>query len=301
MYFFNRYIFLLFYIPLFLSFKDMYRNRLLQSKLYLKFNKNIDVQNILHIKTKRSFSENENSLFLNENEFIRDKKLISISPGGFKGFYMMGICKFIKKNYDLDNYIFSGASAGAWNSLTLCLKKDIDEFQAKVLDTTLQNVNNLFDVENIAKNKILESYTTEDFDLHRLFIGVTTIEKYKTNTTIFTGFDNLEDALNCCIASSHIPLITGGFTNMYRNILSFDGGFSKYPYLNITKSVLHITPSIWEKENNKIKRGSGSIIDYANLFSKKKYNYVELVENGYNDCQKNKNYLDKLFDIKNSS
>uniref|UniRef100_A0A6C0JNQ2 PNPLA domain-containing protein n=1 Tax=viral metagenome TaxID=1070528 RepID=A0A6C0JNQ2_9ZZZZ len=300
MYFFNKYIFLLFYIPLFLSFKDMYRNRLLQSKLYLKFNKNIDVQNILHIKTKRSFSENENSLFLNENEFIRDKKLISISPGGFKGFYMMGICKFIKKNYDLDNYIFSGASAGAWNSLALCLKKDIDEFQAKVLDTTLQNVNNLFDVENIAKNKILESYTTEDFDLNRLFIGVTTIEKYKTNTTIFTGFDNLEDALNCCIASSHIPLITGGFTNMYRNILSFDGGFSKYPYLNITKSVLHITPSIWEKENNKIKRGSGNIIDYANLFSKKKYNYVELVENGYNDCQKNKNYLDELFDIKNN-
>jgi hypothetical protein len=146
----------------------------------------------------------------------------------------------------------------------------------------------------------LESYTTEDFDLHRLFIGVTTIEKYKTNTTIFTGFDNLEDALNCCIASSHIPLITGGFTNMYRNILSFDGGFSKYPYLNITKSVLHITPSIWEKENNKIKRGAGSIIDYANLFSKKKYNYVELVENGYNDCQKNKNYLDELFDIKNN-
>ena len=60
--------------------------------------------------------------------------LISISPGGFKGFYMLGITSYIKKNYDLSNYIFSGASAGAWNALLMAYKGDVDHFIDNVLD-----------------------------------------------------------------------------------------------------------------------------------------------------------------------
>ena len=44
-----------------------------------------------------------------------------------KGFYLFGISSYIKKNYKLDNYIFSGASAGAWNSLFMCFKKNPSE------------------------------------------------------------------------------------------------------------------------------------------------------------------------------
>jgi len=256
-----------------------------------------DTQYIQNIKSKHIFHESEVDRFLLENEFIKDKKLISISPGGFKGFYVMGICKFIKDNYDLDDYIFSGASAGAWNSLLLCFNRDINEIQDKILDSTLQNTNKISDIEKRIKKQMLESYTTEDFDLRRLFIGVATINNYKTNTTIFTGFDNLEDALNCCIASSHIPLVTGGFTNVYRDILSFDGGFSKYPYLNTTRSALHITPNIWKKKNKTIPT-SMSITDYTTLFSKAQYKFTEMVENGYNDSINNKKTLDDVFDIK---
>lgn len=256
-----------------------------------------DTQYIQNIKSKHIFHESEVDSFLLENEFIKDKKLISISPGGFKGFYVMGICKFIKDNYNLDDYIFSGASAGAWNSLLLCFNRDINEIQHKILDSTLQNTNKISDIEKRIKKQMLESYSTEDFDLRRLFIGVATINKYKTNTTIFTGFDNLEDALNCCIASSHIPLVTGGFTNVYRDILSFDGGFSKYPYLNTTRSALHITPNIWKKKNKTISP-SMSISDYTTLFSKAQYKFTEMVENGYTDSLQNKKTLDDVFDIK---
>ena len=257
-------------------------------------------QYIRNIKSKHTFGESEVNRFLEHNEYIKDKKLISISPGGFKGFYVMGVCKFIKNNYNLENYIFSGASAGAWNSLLLCFNKDIEEIQNKILDTTLQNTNKISDIEKRIKEKMLDNYETSDFDLRRLFIGVTTFDNhiYKANTTIFTGFDSLEDALNCCIASSHIPLVTGGFTNVYRDILSFDGGFSKYPYLNTTRAALHITPRIWKKDSLNKTLPAMSINDYTTLFSKAQYKFSEMVEKGYNDSIENKKILDNAFDIK---
>ena len=292
---YNIIIFALFFIEM-LSFKKRLPNQL--TRLYSK-KSNIESQYIRNIKNKHTFHESEVENFLKENEFIKNKKILSISPGGFKGFYVMGICKFIKDNYDLDNFIFSGASAGAWNSLLLCFNRNIDEIQNEILDSTLQNTDKISEIENRIKNRMLETYTTEDFDLRRLFIGVTTFDKnyYKPNTTIFTGFDNLEDALNCCIASSHIPLVTGGFTNVYRDILSFDGGFSRHPYLNTTKSVLHLTPNIWKKKNKTIPT-SMSITDYTTLFSKAQYKFTEMVEKGYNDSNENKKTLEGVFDIK---
>jgi len=237
----------------------------------------------------------------NGNVFLNNKKIISISPGGYKGFYVMGICKYIKETYNLNNYVFSGASAGAWNSLLLCCNKDIHDIQNKIMDSTLQKTKSIQELENLIKLKLLTEYTTDDFDLRRLFIGVTTIYGCKTNTTIFSGFDSLSDAINCCIASSHIPFISGGFSHVYRNVLTFDGGFSKYPYLNTTKSVLHITPSIWQQKskyaNNSIIASSLTITDYTTLFSKDKYYFNEMIENGYNDALHNKEILDNIFTL----
>lgn len=254
---------------------------------------------IIHtINNKQTFDESEIETFLNENKFIRDKKIISISPAGYKGFYVMGVCKYIKQNYNLDNYIFTGASAGAWNSLLLCFKRDIEEIQQHVIEESLQKTNSINELENMIKNKILTSYKTDDFDLNRLFIGVTTIDKYKSNTTIFSGFDNLEDALNCCVASSHIPFVSGGFSNIYRNLLTFDGGFSKYPYLNTTKSVLHITPNIWRLPLGQTSKRF-NISDYTTLFSKDQFLFNEMVDNGYRDTVENSDKLDYLLGTKN--
>jgi hypothetical protein len=228
---------------------------------------------------------------MKQNEFIKDKKIISISPGGFKGVYMLGLCVYIKDNFNLDNFIFSGASAGAWNSLMLCCKKDINYFKSDIVDYSIKNTHTLFDLEYLMKKKILEYYNTEDFDLRRLFIGVTTLNGFYPETKIFSNFNNLEDAINCCIASSHIPLITGGMINKYYNMFTFDGGFSKTPYLNISENVLHITPSIWKKEQVIHRNSIGDLNEFTTLFSKHKYNFTELYVNGYHDAKKNHDYL----------
>jgi len=267
-------------------------------KLIKSFSINEECVNI----NENKWLHNEHTLYLKDNEYIKDKKLISISPGGFKGFYMLGIASFIKENYDLEKYIYSGASAGAWNSLFMTFKHDPIEFIIEMLDEKLNNAISNIDVEYAIKYKILNKYSEDDFDLKRLFIGVTSFENMKIKTHIFSDFDTLENALNCCIASSHIPYITGStFLNKYQNMNAFDGGFSKYPYLNVIKPSLHITPEIWKdgkQENSqktyveKLLTFQSHVSDYTTLFSRSKYNFADLFDKGYNDAKNNKQFLD---------
>jgi len=272
-------------------------------------------QNIITNKNKLIYCEKDKELFLEDNNFIKNKKLISISPGGLKGFYELGVLSYIKDNYDMDKYIFSGASAGSWNALFMCFKKDTKHFVYTLLDYKLSQINNIKQLEYFLKYKLLSNYNNDDFDLRRLFIGVTTVKKFKPVTNIFSDFNSLEDAINCCIASSHIPLITGGLTNRYHDMYTFDGGFTNYPYLNFTENVLHITPSMWKKlhindetlinnNNNKPFLDSFTSLNVILelFFMIKNRNYMELFDNGYLDAKNNKELLDKIFlEIKSDS
>ena len=78
---------------------------------------------------------------------------------------------------------------------------------------------------------IMEVTSTADYDFERLFIGVLRYEAYSLTTNIYSNFTSLEDAIDCCISSSHIPFITGEFSYMYQGRCVFDGAFSKYPFL----------------------------------------------------------------------
>lgn len=282
-----------------------------KSPTQLQTESRTDSQCIITNKNNLIYYEKDKELFLEDNNFIKNKKLISISPGGLKGFYELGVLSYIKDNYDLDGYIFSGASAGAWNALFMCYKNDTKQFVYNLLDYKLSQIKTIKELEYFLKYKLLSKYDSDDFDLRRLFIGVTTLKEFKPVTNIFSDFNSLEDAINCCIASSHIPLITGGLTNKYHNMYTFDGGFSKYPYLNFTENVLHITPSMWKKLNKNV---NVNLNDNANnkkqaflnsftslnvilelFFMIKNKNYMELFDNGYLDAKTNKELLDKIF------
>jgi predicted acylesterase/phospholipase RssA len=142
-------------------------------------------QNIITNKNNNVFYEKDIDVYLKTNNFIQNKKLISISPGGIKGFYLMGVLNFIKQNYDLSEYIFSGASAGAWNSLFMCFNKNPNDFVYKMLNSDLKKTKTMNELEYLIKYKILKSYSEDDFNLERLFIGVTTIQNKRFQTSIF--------------------------------------------------------------------------------------------------------------------
>lgn len=234
-------------------------------------------------------------MLIHDSLNVQNNKIITLSPGGFKGFYTFGLCKFLKENYDLSEYVFSGASAGAWNSLYLCLNSELDDFVETIFKIDFKNIPDLNGIEQEIKRCILKKYKSEDFCLDKLYIGTTVFKGCRFKTVVYTEFDDLEDAINCCMASSHIPFITGGLFFKYRGLYSFDGGFSRYPYINGNYSNIHITPSIWEKEATKRLLPSLNINDYTSLLSRRKHNLTELYLQGYQDALENKEELDKLF------
>jgi len=269
-------------------------------------------------KDKKQVNE-ENENYLIQNSFLKNKRLISISPGGFKGFYLFGVLSFIKENYETSNFIYSGASAGAWNALFMCLNeekgkekgKESSYFKTLITDEELKKTATIFDFEKIIKTKLLSYYKGKDelFDFRRLFIGVTNVnEKYQWTTTIYNDFENLEDAIDCCIASSHIPFITGGMMNRYNDRINFDGGFKQNPYLNINQSVLHVSPSMWIKIKEIMKKENGipvkskpsfflkiqNFLNQTTLFNKNDYDFFQLYQDGYNEARENKAILDDI-------
>jgi hypothetical protein len=238
---------------------------------------------------------------------ITNKKIIYISPGGFKGAYMLGVAAYIKDNYDTSNYLFYGASAGAWISLLMTSNKNHHEIVDKIgilkPDFDKKNVKKIID-KNL-KKVLLENYNTEDFDLNRLFIGVSHYNKNSLfKSAMYTDFTGLQDAIDCCIASSHIPFITGGFVKYYDNLLTFDGGFAKvFNFPNI-QPVLCITPDMWEIEkkkrielsfNSKIILNLKILYDTTSLINGHKYNLSELYLQGYTNSHENKHILDEIF------
>jgi hypothetical protein len=237
------------------------------------------------------------NIILNINSTNNEKKVITISPGGFRGFYMLGLCKYLKENYELEDYIFSGASAGAWNSLFLSLKENDDDFINYIFDIDYTNVKSLQLIEENVKKAVLNNYKTEDFKLNKVYVGTTVWKRFRFRTVIYNDFSDLEDAINCCIGSSHIPFVTGNLFYKYRNLLTFDGGFSKYPYVDGKYAYVHITPSYWEdRKKNKLSQPANlNIKDYTTLFSKKEHDLKIMYLQGYEDAKNNRHVLDSLF------
>ena len=225
-------------------------------------------------------------------EDYRGKKLITISPGGYKGFYTHGICLYIKENYDLTNYLFSGASAGSWNALFMSCKKDINLGSKYMIDSITKSSYNILELQQRCKQIILEHYITDDFDLDKLFIGVTVWHRFSPKTFIYSHFCDLEDAIDCCFASSHIPFITGNMMNTYKKLYSFDGGFSSNPYLDGLKSDFHITSNAWDMTSDK---NPFTLENLMALISKNKFDSNQLLQDGYQDAMNHKSYLDGIF------
>ena len=98
---------------------------------------------ILFIFILIQYTYSFNTNFIKTTTHYQNNKIISVTPGGYKGFYTLGVCDYIKQNYDLSNYLFSGASAGAWNALFLSFKGNNYDFINDVLNIPLSDKNNI--------------------------------------------------------------------------------------------------------------------------------------------------------------
>ena len=124
------------------------------------------------------------------------EKIITISPGGFKGIYMFGVCTYIKEHYELSKYTFSGASAGAWNALLMSYKPLPDESIYNLnsrlfVNGEVDKIAKIPDIEFWLKNKILTLYSKSNSFINKLH------EKYKNNkTNNMTHYDMYNEVNN---------------------------------------------------------------------------------------------------------
>jgi hypothetical protein len=236
---------------------------------------------IIFRKSNKVYTQSNISIF---NDKYEHDKLILLTPGGINGFYMLGTITYIEEHYKLkSNYIYSGASAGAWNGLLLSNINSTSQIISKfILDSNVFNSqNSLYKTQQLIKEHLLNNYRSSEFNFTKLFIGVTQYNNCKFYTNIYTDFYDLEDAIDCCIASSHIPLITNGLITKYSNEIAFDGGFSTNPYIQKDSSFI-IKPDIWNP-------------NMTNALNPLEANIIELYRKGYYDCEEHVEELDKFF------
>lgn len=178
------------------------------------------------------------------------KKFISINPAGVYGYYTLGISSYIKDNYNLEQYYFIGASSGSWNSLLCCYKYNQRSLIRELLKQDF--FENSYSISNLQKNLsnyILTNYISEDFNLDKLYISISEFNNFELKSVIIHNFTNLENALECCILSSHIPFITSdSFIKKYRDKIAFDGGLTEFPP-KIISPYFEISPNKYNSRN----------------------------------------------------
>lgn len=216
---------------------------------------------------------------------INASKIISIKPGSLRGFYMFGICKYIRDNYDISDFTFYGASAGAWNSLYLSKKIPDMKMEPFLKSLDKNKFKTLYELEEKLRLYYLTNYVANDYNLDKLNICVSVLNNYRLEKQIFSDFTTLEDTLQCCIASSHIPYITRrSLYYPFRQYNCIDGGFFFNPHYDYQKPNIIIEPDIWKNEETS---------KYSSLYNMDNLNIPKLIELGYEDAINHKEELDE--------
>lgn len=242
-----------------------------------------------------SFVRARNQKCIQDNCSHKDQKLIILTPGGLYGFYTLGVSCYIKNHYNLTDFIFSGSSAGSWNSLFLSYQgnQSIEQPILKFTKRLQNNTSTLYQMQTSIKSFLLTNFSHNDFDLNKTTIGVTTLSNFRFKLILYSHFNDLEDFINCCMASSHIPFISSRIFFFYKKKLSLDGGFVKYPYLNHLIPSFVISPSMW----NSTYTNSSGPLGSLTLSKHNSPNFTELFIQGYNDTKNNKHILDTIFPL----
>jgi hypothetical protein len=132
-------------------------------------------------------------------------------------------------------------------------------------------------------NGILTEFHTEDFDLSRIQMGVTTWKGLE----MFDKFLTLKDAMGGCTASCFVPFVTySELLVIYHNRVSLDGGlFYKRLKAIKKKETFLITSSMFGRYKESLLSG----------FKKPKCSYYQMYLNGYHDARKHHTLFESHF------
>lgn len=211
-----------------------------------------------------------------------EKYDIVLAPGGILGFYTLGICHFIKNNYNIKNKKMICFSAGSFNLIFMSLKDKYDiEYLSKLFNLNIRGNDNPKKIISLLQKNIITEVNFDDLIIDNKCIGLTS-----NNMTLHTynKFNTNKELINCCIASSFIPYLTyDDLFYFYKGKNYFDGGIM-YHFLKRTlnKDCLIISYKMFNRwTHNKF-----------NILNKKNISIYDLYILGYHDAISNKKFLD---------
>lgn len=211
---------------------------------------------------------------------------IVYDTGGYYGFYQLGIVHYIKNNFNYSDKTSLGISAGSWLSLFMCLDKEDTTIFLKKIFNNIDYICPIQKLPALFKN-IINNIPYDKIDLKNMNILVTDINNLKM--VIHNNFLSLEDAMNCCMASSFVPFVTyKDLFYFYKHKSCIDGGLFKKLYFKIKnpEKTLVIKYKMFGRYNKYIP---------LKPFIKPKRSLYELYLLGYHDASKNHSYLQKYF------
>jgi len=225
---------------------------------------------------------------LKKNVSIDFKPDIIISPGGYNGFYQLGVCHYIKNNFEFSTKKILGFSSGSWAGLFMSLHNKHSNECIKNIFKQIDKCCPLPNMPGIFQNAI-DKYNYSDFNIDKLHIGVTNV--HSTTIEIHNQFLTIKDCTDCCIGSSFVPYVTyKDLFYFYKHKCVVDGGvyYKKYCDQIDENKILVINYKIFRPHFNKSKKL------FVN-FRKPKRSLYQLYLLGYKNAQLNHDYLQRYF------
>jgi len=207
---------------------------------------------------------------------------IIVACAGRYGSYQLGICHYIKNNFDIKHKKILGFSAGSWNACFMSIKQKYDN---DILKEMFKIKTNKIPIILKKIKTIVEKYNKNDYNIENIYIGLTNVNGLE----ICNKFLTIEDLTRCCTASSFIPFLTcNDLFYVYHNKLTIDGGIYYKKYVkSLTNKKLIIDFRMFGryKHVNIIKE----------TVKKYKPSMYQLYITGYQDAKKNHACLESFF------
>lgn len=214
---------------------------------------------------------------------------IILAPGGLMGFYVLGICHFIKNHYNITNKKIIGFSAGSLNTIFMALDKEYDNIFLKELFKSNLNGNMYVPFLLNKTIEIINKFNINKFDTTNKYIAsITNYNKLEG----YNKFLNTNDMTKCCISSSFLPLVTyNDIFYFYKGKCSIDGVFlyKKYKKTIKTTKPLMLNYKMFKRYNKYNIPGYGLL--------NKKCSIYDLYILGYRDAFINKEMLDEYLNV----
>lgn len=179
-------------------------------------------------------------------------RCVTVAPGGWRGFYMLGAMCFIKHFHYLDDLLIGGASAGAHVAVYALSSRSDEHIVKRCITPLMSELADPKSRKNFVHN-VARVYNDADLDIahERAFTSITSVGLSfpPVANKIESSFETSEALIESVIRSSFVPMIFGPRVIRSKRSFHVDGAVTYRDQGPVGSSVaLHVSPSTFGRD-----------------------------------------------------